>query len=106
VHEAVTLSGEAGYLHNPMLHFTYSGVSDYLTRMERYSSLAAAEMNKAGRRAGVLDITLRPLFTFMKMFFIKQGFRDGSDGLTLSILYSFYTFAKYAKLWEMRKLSQ
>lgn len=100
VHEAVTLAGEAGYLQSPMLHYTYSGVSDYLKRMERYSSLAADELIKSGRRAGALDLAIRPLFTFAKMFFVKQGFRDGMDGLTLATLYAFYTFSKYAKLWE------
>ena len=104
VHEAVELKkGEPGRLKNPMLHYTYSGVSDYLTRMERYSALAAGELKKAGKKPTVLDLSLRPAFTFLKMYIIKQGFRDGIHGLVLAGLYSCYTFAKYAKLWEAQK---
>jgi hypothetical protein len=103
VHEAVELSGEAGYLKSPMLHYTYSSISDYLTRMDRYSALAAEEMRKEGRSAGPSDMLLKPVFTFIKMFFVRQGFRDGIHGLVISMLYSFYTFSKYAKLWEMRE---
>jgi glycosyltransferase involved in cell wall biosynthesis len=101
VHEAVEVKGEVGCLNNPMLHYTYDGVSDYLKRMDRYSALAADEMNKEGRRAGALDLTIRPVMTFIKMFIIKQGIRDGFYGLVLAMLYSFYTFSKYAKLWEL-----
>jgi len=103
VHEAVELSGEAGYLKAPMLHYTYAGISDYIIRMDRYSALAAEEMRKEGRSAGPSDMLLNPVFTFFKMFLVRQGFRDGIYGLVISMLYSFYTFSKYAKLWEMRE---
>ncbi|HEX9860892.1 MAG TPA: glycosyltransferase family 2 protein, partial [Nitrospirota bacterium] len=102
VHEAVEVRGETGYLKNPMLHFTYTGISDYLTRMDRYSALAADELFGRGRHAGLTDLLFRPPFTFFKMYVLKQGFRDGMHGLVLAALYSFYTFSKYAKLWEFR----
>jgi len=101
VHEAVEVEGAAGTLRNHMLHFTYDSISDYLLRMDRYSTLAASEMNKAGRSAGPADMLIRPLFTFLKMFVLKQGIRDGMYGLIIALLYSAYTFSKYAKLWEM-----
>jgi len=103
VHEAVEVDGEVGYLDNPMLHYTYDSVSDYLKRMDRYSALAAEEMHKAGRKAGLMDLTVRPLLTFLKMFLVKQGIRDGWHGLVLAALYSCYTFSKYAKLWELEE---
>jgi hypothetical protein len=34
------------------------------------------------------------------MYGLRQGFRDGMPGLILSLLYTYYTFVKYAKLWE------
>jgi glycosyltransferase involved in cell wall biosynthesis len=101
VHEAVMLDGEAGYLKNPMLHFTYDGVSDYLRRMDKYSALAAEELRKSGRKATVADMLFRPHGTFFKMFFLKRGFLDGIYGFLLAGLYSFYVFSKYAKLLEI-----
>ncbi len=101
VHEAVAVNGAKGYLKSPMLHFTYRDVSDYLKRMERYSTLAAHQMRKSGRRAGLADILLRPPFTFFKMYILKLGILEGADGLVLSYLYAAYTLAKYAKLRGM-----
>ncbi|MFQ5480321.1 MAG: glycosyltransferase family 2 protein [Thermodesulfobacteriota bacterium] len=101
VHEAVVIEGPTGRLSTPLIHRTYSGVSDYLKRMERYSSLAALEMKKEGRKAGGADLLLRPVFTFIKMFFLRKGFLEGRTGLTLSMLYSRYTYRKYTKLREL-----
>ncbi len=103
VHEAVQIKGRAGFLKNPLEHYTYRDISDYLKRMDRYSTLAAEEMLKNGKTAGLLDLVLRPSFTFLKMFFLQKGFLEGYRGVVLSGLYSSYTFAKYAKLWEMSK---
>ena len=103
MHEAVSVNGAVGYLKNPLIHYTYEDVSDYLDRMQRYSTLSAEQMKKDGRSATVFDLLLRPCATFLKMFVLKRGFLDGSVGLTLSMLYAAYTLAKYAKLREMLK---
>ncbi|MBI5328277.1 MAG: glycosyltransferase family 2 protein [Deltaproteobacteria bacterium] len=103
VHEAVQIEGKAGYLKTPLEHYTYKDISDYLKRMDRYSVLAAEEMFKNGKNAGLLDLTLRPCWTFLKMLFLQKGFLEGYMGVILSGLYSSYTFAKYAKLMEMSK---
>jgi len=100
VHEAVEVEGSRGYLKGPLEHRTYRDISDYLLRMDRYSTLAAREMMEGGRRAGLADITIRPVFTFLKMYILKRGFLDGAAGAVLSALYASYTLAKYSKLWE------
>ena len=105
VHEAVVMDDGAkvGRFDNPVEHFTYTGIDDYLERMEKYSRLAAEEMRREGRRAGISDLLLRPLFTFLKMYIVKLGFLEGRMGFTLSRLYGLYTFTKYARLREMGK---
>ncbi|MBI4710070.1 MAG: glycosyltransferase family 2 protein [Nitrospirae bacterium] len=102
VHEAVKISGGTGYLKNPLEHYTYKDVADYLKRMERYSTLAAKELFKKGRRANILDIIFRPPATFFRMFFLQLGILDGIYGIILACLYSRYTFNKYFKLMKMQ----
>ncbi len=72
-----------------------------MERLERYTTLAAEEAFKAGKRGGLLDMTLRPMFTFMKMYLLRRGFLEGSLGFTISGLYAMYTYVKYAKLREL-----
>jgi glycosyltransferase involved in cell wall biosynthesis len=101
VHESLQCSGGIGTLAGNLRHFTYQGISDYLERMNRYSSLAAEEIVKSGRNPGVAAIICKPFFTFFKMYVIKRGFLEGRLGFQLSVLYAVYTFAKYAKAREL-----
>ncbi len=103
VHEAVVVDGPTERLRTPLIHRTYSGVEDYLRRMERYSRLAAEEMMKEGRTTGAADMVLRPPFTFIKMFFLRGGVLEGKTGLVLSWLYAYYTYEKYRKLRVMTR---
>lgn len=100
VHESVECNGVIGMLPGDLLHYTYDGVGDYLRRMDRYSSLAAIEIARKGKVPGLPALLGRPLFTFFKMYIMKRGFLEGYLGFQLSILYAFYTFAKYAKARE------
>lgn len=101
VHEAVECTGPVGILQGDLLHYTYEGVSDYLRRMERYSSLAAEEIVARGKVPGWPALIGRPLFTFFKMYILKRGFLEGYLGFQLSALYACYTFVKYAKAREL-----
>ncbi len=104
VHEALKINGSTGYLKNPIEHYTYEGIKDYLKRMQTYSTLSAKELFKSGRRANILDIIFRPPVTFCRMFFLQMGIFDGIYGIILACLYSVYTYKKYSKLREMQKV--
>lgn len=101
VHESVVGPGPVGTLSGNLVHYTYRGISDYLKRMDRYSTLAAQEVAKRGKAPGVAKILVKPVFTFLKMYFLKLGFLEGYTGLLLSLLYAQYTFCKYAKAREL-----
>ena len=90
-------------LGHDILHFTYQGVGDYLQRMDRYSSLSAEEYHRNGRTIGPLGMIGHTGFNFVQMYFLKRGFLDGYEGFLMAVLYSVYTFAKYAKLYELNQ---
>jgi glycosyltransferase involved in cell wall biosynthesis len=104
VHEKVVVKGGTGYLKNPLEHYTSRNLSDFLKKQEEYSTLSAKELGRKDFRLGIFSLTLRPLFTFFKMFFLRRGFLDGKYGLILSLLYGYYTFLKYAKIWENKNM--
>ncbi len=49
---------------------------------------------------------VRPLLRFLKMYVLRRGFLDGRHGAVLCGLASFAVFTKYAKLWNLKRLSQ
>ncbi|MBT1071364.1 glycosyltransferase family 2 protein [Pelotalea chapellei] len=102
VHETLECEGKVVTLEGNLVHRTYENISDYLRRMDKYSTLAAEEMCRAGKSIGVVSLLLKPIATFIKMYVIRKGFLEGSSGLLLSVLYTQYTFCKYAKLRELK----
>lgn len=101
VHEKVLINGKVGRLNHPLEHHTYGSVAAYLARMERYSRLAAREMDFSKRKVpGWPTLLFRPLFTFFKMYGLKGGLLDGMEGLFLAVSYSYYTFLKYYRFRE------
>ena len=103
VHEAIEVDGPVGRLEGHLDHYTYRSVSDYLDRMQRYSTLSAREYHKQGRTTGPVRMTFRAWFTFFQMYVLRLGFLDGYAGFLLAVLYGYYTFVKYAKLYELRR---
>jgi len=71
--------------------------------MEHYSTLSANELIQRKSAPPLLSMMANPVYVFIKMFFLRQGFRDGMYGFILAGLYGYYTFLKYAKLWEKRR---
>ena len=101
IHESVRINGPVSYLNSPIEHYTYNSISDFLKRMDTYTSLFAEDRYKKGKKTRWEQLVFRPPFTFFKMFFLQRGMLDGYYGFILAILYSYYTFLKYAKLREM-----
>jgi len=104
VHEKLVIQGKTAGLQNPILHYTYRDVSDFLRRSDRYSTLSAQEYAKK-RTTGPLRMLGHAMYTFLDMYVIKLGFLDGYYGFLLACLYSHYTFSKYAKLKELTMAS-
>src|SRR5215472_4420397 len=105
VHEDARLSeGTSGKLRNSLLHHSYPTLSDYIDHMNRYSSLGAKMVvAKGGVRLSVINIVLRPLFTFIYNYFFRLGFLDGREGLLLHLYHAVYVSWKYAKAWELSR---
>ncbi len=102
VHGGFSTSGTKGRLRGCVNHYTYETVYAYLARMNEYTSLQVSSKLKRNPDATVrwYNLFLSPLSHFLRMFFSKQGYRDGFHGLVLSLLDATYSLALYAKLWE------
>ena len=102
VHEGVSLKGKTGRLQGKIEHYPFENLSYNLKKLDSYTTLSASEMMEK-RKTGILfRLLFSPILGFFKVYFIKQGFRDGIPGLILSGLHSFYVFSKYAKYWELK----
>jgi len=89
VHEKVQIDGKIGTLKEPMKHYAYDSVEEFIAKQNRYSSL--------GAKSNRIKALTNPLWTFFRMYVIKGGFLDGWHGYLIARLYAQYTFWKYVK---------
>ena len=89
-----------------LIHHCYPTLSDFIDHMNRYSSLGAeAIVAKEPRGFSAINIVVRPLATFVYNYFFRLGFLDGREGLLLHLYHAVYVSWKYAKAWELSRLS-
>ncbi len=100
VHESVRLDGPVGTLTGDIQHYAYRDLSSHVSTINRYTSLAADQLSREGRQAGLVDLLLHPPAAFLRNYVLRRGCFQGSAGLLVSLMNSYYVFLKYAKLRE------
>ena len=103
VHEKVITQGRIGELPGDLLHDSAESLASYLTKQNRYTTLAADMAFATGKRASLGRIAFSPLLRFIKFYFIRQGFRDGLPGLIHIVIGCCNSFMKYSKIFERQK---
>ncbi len=99
-HETARVRGRLETLPGEFLHYTKRNLSEHHRVLDSYTTLAAEHLHKNGRRARGLDLFVLPIAAFIRTYFIKQGFRDGVQGLIIAMFTAYSVFLKYAKVWE------
>jgi glycosyltransferase involved in cell wall biosynthesis len=103
VHELVLLDGEDGHLQNPLLHYNYDRLSQFIAKQNRYTSLEARELQAKSIRARPWSPILQPWREFWRRYVTLEGYKDGGHGLLLSLLMAYYSGVTYVKLWRLGK---
>lgn len=106
VHESVVVDGAVERLPGELLHYTTESVTQRVVKNDAYASTAAEELHRAGRRASLAKLVfLMPLSMFRDLV-LKGGILDGRLGVIMAATSAFYSFSKYAKLWELDKIDK
>jgi len=100
VHESLEFKGRHGTLENPLEHHSYYCAGDFISRVDRYSTLGARMLKKRGKKAGTASVLARTVIAFLRSYIFKKGFLDGRAGLLIAFSTAEVTFYKYMKLLE------
>lgn len=106
VHAEIDLPGPLPALSQPLEHHTFRSFRQYWRKLDLYSEWGARQMYLEGRRCGGVQLLLRPLARFVRMYVLRLGFLEGAHGVVLSLLGAFTVYLKYARLWEARMLRE
>lgn len=101
VHEEWHVTGAAGELVNPLLHYSHQNVAQFLEKINYYSTLNAKHLYNEHVRVSWWHIPAYPAAKFLKNYLLYQGFRDGTEGAICALMMSFHSFLTRAKLWQL-----
>ena len=105
VHHLVRVDGKVGQFEYPIEHYPFNTVSEFIQKHNRYTDYEALEMFEKFKDAKLKEVrfnlTIKPLKMFIKTYFKKKGYKDGTVGLIFCVLFSWSYFVRWAKYWEL-----
>lgn len=107
VHEQAVVEGEVGYLKHDLLHYGTPDFESYLLRNNKYTSLMAEQMLNRKEGLGVIPtlhyLYLKPLSTFLRIYFRHRGYVDGFPGFVFALFSGLRFGIAYIKYWQITR---
>lgn len=97
-HQTFVPLGPTGRLHADIIHYPYSSFANHLEKLNDYAQRGADDLRAKGVRGGVLAGLGHGFARFCKLYFFKQGFRDGRAGFINAAHGAIYAFLKYVRV--------
>jgi len=103
VHEHIIEDGfQVTTIKGTVKHYPYTTIEQFIDKANTYSTLFAK--NHTGKKtSSPSKAFFNGMFSFIKTYFFKQGFRDGYVGLIIAYSHMVTNFYKYIKLYEYNK---
>lgn len=103
VHESIKTEGRISFLNAEIKHFGETSISKKLGKINKYSQLSAEQKFKNGKSIYPVKLIFYPVWYFFKQYFIRRQIFNGWAGFINASMNSYYSFLKYAKLYELQK---
>lgn len=105
-HQTARVNGTIETLVGELLHYTKRDLTDHHRVTESYATLAAEHLANQGIKSGASKMFVSSVAAFIRTYVLKQGFRDGVQGLMIAMFTAYGVFLKYAKVWERANLKK
>lgn len=99
-HDKLVADGPVGRLRGELLHYSMESLDRQLAKISAYGDYFARDCVKRGYKPGALDFAVRPLWRFLRCYFLRLGFLDGWVGFYLAWQTAFACLTRYAKVRE------
>lgn len=106
VHADLLVDGATGHLEHKMDHYYIRNFDHMIAKMTRYANWGAAQMFIDGKTTNLSGVIGHPIAKFVRDYIVNFGFLDGTRGFISVGMHVYYTFWKYAKLWEFTQLKK
>jgi glycosyltransferase involved in cell wall biosynthesis len=102
IHEFVRISGEVGFIKEPIIHYSTRNLNEYTNKLNLYTDLEAKFMKEKNLRFSYLGLIFYPIFRFLQRYILQRGFLDGYEGFIFYTMSAFYDFVKWTKYCQQK----
>jgi hypothetical protein len=103
VHEVWNVLGRTEELNQPLLHYPHQAITQFLERINFYSTLHARALFEEREQTNLFQIISYPTGKFIQNYILRLGCLDGMPGLILTIMMSLHSFLARGKLYLLWK---
>ncbi len=83
------------HLNGNILHYSYQSFQEHLIKSSRYAEIGAGSYKAVGKKGYWHQVIYKPIFKFIRDYFIKLGFLDGLNGFIIALINSREVLLKY-----------
>jgi hypothetical protein len=105
-HAELAVEAPVVKLRHDLLHYTTETLEQQVAKTVRYAEDFARHCTQTGRKVRCSDLVFRPVWRFVRGYFLKRGFLDGWQGYSIASMTAFYTFLRYAKAREAQRVPE
>jgi hypothetical protein len=102
-HDKLIVDGKVGRLRGNLLHYPAETIDRQIAKISSYSNDFLRDAQSKNHGAAFGDLTVRPLWRFLRSYFFRLGFLDGWQGCYIAWMTAFYTATRYAKVWDAQQ---
>lgn len=103
VHERLDIAYTPPALKAHFLHYPYASFEAFITKINAYSSEAAAGLYARGKRSSPIGAVGHAIWTFIRHYCLRRGFLDGREGFVLACMAATGSYYRYVKLWWLHR---
>lgn len=108
VHEQMEVDGKVSWLNGDLLHYDSPTLRRYFVRLNRYTDLQKDELRKEKVNKGLFGfinyVFIKPIYTFLNLYFRHKGLLDGLNGFLWSLFSSWHFPIAYFKYVTTNRL--
>jgi (heptosyl)LPS beta-1,4-glucosyltransferase len=85
-------------------HYAYPSIEKYVSKtVGMYARVEAEQLARSGRRFSFARLLGEPVKVFLVRFVKLRGYRDGTRGFILAMLFAAYRFTTWANVWMLEE---
>lgn len=104
-HDYLTAPGRHGRLDGYLVHYSFRDLAHHVAKMADYGRISGGQLIARGRHVRARHLLFSPIWRFIKVLFVKGGWRDGWRGVLIAYTTMMAGVLKYAFALEARRVS-